>query len=396
MTERVGGGGNELELIVRKGANSMPARSMNRPLRTLIVVAALAAFGILASVAFASGAKHTAKITAAQVKGGVKVHSQPGDKPLHLAFFGLCACNPYTAGQARGVQKAVKALGNGSTYTFFDGKFLAQPQVNQIQDAVTSGKYNAFVILPNDSAAVVPVVKQAIAKGIKVGALTFPVGPSYTITDRAQVPGVVMSLVNNPVTDGLVTATRTNELCAGKNPCNVVVMMGVRTISWELQRYNAVKKTFTKNIHIVNVCDGKFLQDGGFKCMQDSLQITKDIDVVMTPSGDEMLTGAQKALAAQGIKIGNQNSDGKFKFTGLGASTDSVDQVKKGLWDSTRVFLGDPTIDTIVVQALSDHVNGRGAQWPTAFSTDLVSPIGPEVTPETLKKVPSFKGEWCC
>src|SRR5205823_2838076 len=115
------------------------------------------------------------------------------------------------------------ALKNGSTYTFFDGKFNAQTQFNQIQDATAAGKYNAFIILPNDSASVVPAVKQAVAKGIKVAALTFPIGKDYTITTRAQVPGVVMSLVNNPITDGIVTGQRTNALCKGRNPCKIVI-----------------------------------------------------------------------------------------------------------------------------------------------------------------------------
>lgn len=334
--------------------------------------------------------------TAADVKGGVEVTAKPGDEPLHVAFFGQSAANAYASSEGKAIETAVKELNNGSTFTFFDGKFSTSAQVNQIQDAVTSGKYNAFVILPISGASVVPAVRNAVDAGIKVGAEAFPIGPSFTEVSKAQVPGVVMSLVNSPIDDGSVTATRANALCEGKDPCNLVVMVGDRTQPSEAVRLDTVKKTLEPNVKVVNVCDGGYTQDGGFKCMQDVLQVSKDVDVVLTPSGDQMLSGAQKALAAQNIRIGSENPDGKFQFVGLGASEDAVKQIRAGLWDSSRVWLGGPTISTIMVQALSDHVNGRGGQWPEAFNVDEISPIGPIANKESLADDPSFKGEWCC
>jgi hypothetical protein len=49
---------------------------------------------------------------------------------------------------------------------------------------------------------------------------SFPIGPDQTITDRPQVPGVVISLLNNPIADGAITGERTKELCQGKSQCN--------------------------------------------------------------------------------------------------------------------------------------------------------------------------------
>jgi ribose transport system substrate-binding protein len=334
--------------------------------------------------------------TAAQVKGGVAIKSTPGDKPLHVAFFGQCACNAYAASEGKAVEAAVKRLGNGSTYTFFDGRFSVETQVNEIQDAITSGKYNAFVILPISGAAVAPVARRAVDEGIAVGAEAFPIGPSYTVTDRAQIPGVAMSLVNNPNDDGTVTASRANELCEGKDPCNAIVMLGDRTQPSEALRLDAVKRTLKPNVKLVNVCDGAYTQEGGFRCMQDALQVSDDVDVVLTPSGDQMLSGAQKALAVGGIRIGDENADGKFKFVGLGASEDAVRQIRSGLWDSSRVWLGGPTVSTIMVASLNDHVNGRGSAWPEAFAADQISPIGAIANRESLARDPSFRGEWCC
>jgi ribose transport system substrate-binding protein len=332
--------------------------------------------------------------TAADVKGGIAVKATPGGKPLHLAWFGFCSCNSYSQSEAQGLQTYLKKLNDGSTFTSFDGNFSATTQVSQIEDAITSQKYNAFVVGPIDGASVVPAVKQAVAAGIKVGAIGYPVGPSFTITDRPQLPGVVMSLVNNPIPDGTVTASRVNALCAGINPCNVVVLTGVRTEAAEGIRYNAVKQTLKPNVKIVSTCDGNFTEAGGLTCMQNALQITRHINVVMTPSGDQMLSGAQQALGAEGIKIGDQNSQGLFKFVGTGADQQAVNEIRAGLWDSSRVYLGDPTLSSIMIQALYANVNGHGAEFPQAFNTDAISPIGPIADKQTLAKDPSFTGEW--
>jgi ribose transport system substrate-binding protein len=334
--------------------------------------------------------------TAAKVKGGIAVKATSGWKPLHLAWFGFCACNSYSQSEAHGLQTDLSKLNDGSTFTSFDSNFSPTTEVNEIEDAVTSHKYNAFVVGPVDGASVVPAVKQAVAAGIKVGALGYPIGPSFTITDRPQVPGVVMSLVNNPIPDGTVTASRVKALCVGKNPCNIVVLTGVRTEAAEGIRYNAVKQTLAPNDKIVSTCDGNFTQSGGFTCMQDALQITRHINVVMTPSGDQMLSGAQKALAGDGIKIGNQNPQGLFKFVGTGADQDAVKEIRAGLWDSSRVYLGYPTVSSIMVMALYANINGHGSEWPQAFDVDAVSPIGPIADKQTLASDPSFAGEWCC
>jgi ribose transport system substrate-binding protein len=348
----------------------------------------------------ATGAASTAstaaspQYTAADVKGGVVMKATPGWKPLHLAVFGFAASNSYTESEAHGMQQEVDKLNDGSTYTFFDGNFSPTTQVQQIEDAVVSGKYNAFAIGPIDPAAVVPAVKQAVAAGIKVGAWGFPIGPNPVITDSAQVPGVVMTLGNSPYDDGAITAGRAKALCAGQNPCNIVDMTGPRTEPDEAIRYQSVQKTLAPNDKIILACDGNDTDSGGFACMQNALAITHHINVVITASADQMLSGAQKLLDDDGIKIGDQNAQGLFKFVGLGASQNSVKQVRAGLWDSTRVYLGYPTLSSIMVMSLYANVNGHGSQWPQAFNVDQISPIGPLATKATLAADPKFVGEW--
>jgi ribose transport system substrate-binding protein len=382
---------------------------MKTPVRLVSAVALLLAFGLAAcgsssdtpssapaSSTPASGAATSDKqFTAADVKGGVDVKPVAGSKPLHVAFFGYCSCNSYTQTEAQGMEKELKKLNDGSSLTFFNGNYSASTQANQIADAVTSKKYNAFIILAIDGASVVPAVKQAIAAGITVGQMSFPIGQDVTNIERPQVPGLAMSLLNSPVSDGQVTGARTKTLCEGKSPCNVLALLGPSVPS-EALRMKAVKKELTPNVKIVSTCTGQFTAAGGFKCMQDALQITKDIHVVMSPSSDSELVGAQKALTAVGIKIGDQNPQGLFKFVGLGASQAAVKEIRAGRWDSSRTWLGYPTLSSIMIQSLYDHVNGRGSQWPEGFNLDEISPIGSLANKQSLDADASFQGEWCC
>jgi ribose transport system substrate-binding protein len=333
--------------------------------------------------------------TAADVKGGVEVKPVAGWKPLKVAFFGYCSCNSYTKTEAQGIQQELNKLNNGSTLTFFNANYSPSTQANQIADAVTSQKYNAFVILSVDGASVVPAVKQAVAAGIKVGQMSFPIGTNLTNREQPQVAGVAMSLLNSPVSDGEITGARTEALCKGKNPCNVLVLLGPSVPS-EALRYKAVKAALGPNVKIVSTCDGKYTAAGGFACMQDALQVTKAIDVVMSPSSDSELVGAQKALTAAGIAIGDQNPQGLFKFVGLGASQTAVKEIRAGRWDSSRVWLGSPTLSSIMVGSLYAHINGHGAEWPQAFDLDKISPIGSLANKQSLAADPSFQGEWCC
>ena len=84
----------------------------------------------------------------------------------NIAFFGFAAANSFAQATWKGIQQAAKA--SHVKTKFFDPNFDSGMQVSQIQDAITSHKYQAFIIQANDGNAVVPVVKQAIKAHIKV------------------------------------------------------------------------------------------------------------------------------------------------------------------------------------------------------------------------------------
>jgi ribose transport system substrate-binding protein len=313
-------------------------------------------------------------------------------KPLKIAVFGFAATNAYTVAVLGGVKSVAKKY--NATVTFFDSGFDAATQSNQVQNATTSGKYNAYVIMPNDSAGIIPVVNQAAAKGIKIVASTFPIGKNFKDVLHRQVPGVTTTLGYSPVTDGQLTANSTIAACGNKNPCRVALMMGIRTTPFDAIRYNTFKATLKPhaNIKIVAVADGGFDRAKGYTAMQNMLSATnKDIDVLANPSADQMTSGAVKAINDAGIKTGTQNPNGKFKIVSLAATKDGCAGVRNGTWTSTVVYL-PVTMGKLSVKYLSAAVNGKPV--PAAVNLVKLSPVGPVATKATLKAHPSWNCEW--
>ena len=63
--------------------------------------------------------------------------------------------------------------------------------MNQLRDALVSNKYQAWFIGPNDGGPLTPTIKQAIAKGVKVGCSLVPCGPNIRDVN-VQIPGQVI------------------------------------------------------------------------------------------------------------------------------------------------------------------------------------------------------------
>jgi ABC-type sugar transport system substrate-binding protein len=80
--------------------------------------------------------------------------------------------NVYFVDIAKGMEEQAKKL--GWELTIADGKSDAQTQINSIENFIANGM-NAIIIAPYDSAALVPSVAQAKAKGIRVICVTQPV-----------------------------------------------------------------------------------------------------------------------------------------------------------------------------------------------------------------------------
>jgi ribose transport system substrate-binding protein len=324
----------------------------------------LAALAVAAAVAVAATVGAGAQPAAKQAK--VKA----------IAFFGFAAANSFAQATWAGVRQTAKK--NHVSAKFFDPNFNAQTQVSQIQDAITTGRYQAFVIQANDGNAVIPAIKQALAAHIAVVAEFTPVGSNYA-TIKPPLKG--MTFVGEaPVWNGQALAKLGIRACKGLNPCNVAYLEGFKSLPLDNARTEAVKKTLrtASNVKLVADVEGGYTQASGLKAAQDVLQAHPEVNVMIGSS--QAIEGAQQAVKGAG-KLG------KIKLIGNGGSCQAVAGVRNGTWFAAYV-IAEKSSGAKAAQLAIDAGNGK--KVPVSFdSRKLQNPIG------TKAGLGKFKAQYC-
>jgi ribose transport system substrate-binding protein len=334
----------------------------SRVLRARRAALVLSAVGLVLAAAFA---------TTAGTAGTTKQA-----KVTNIAFFGFAKANSFANATWTGVQQKAKA--KGVKATFFDPNFNAQTQVSQIQDAITSGKYQAFIIQANDGNAVVPSVKSAIKAGIAVVAEFTPVGPRYD-TDKSQVPGMIF-VGESPVANGVGLGKLALQACKGVNPCNVAYLEGFKALPLDNARTAAVKKTLKSSptVNVVASVEGGYTAASGLKAAQDVIQAHPDVNVIIGSS--QAIQGAEQAVKSA-------NLTGKVKLIGNGGSCQALAGVRAGRWFATYV-LAERSAGSIATDLAIQA--GNGVKVGTSFNTSkLVNPLG------TKANLGTFKAQYC-
>lgn len=241
-----------------------------------------------------------------------------------VAFFGFATDNSFAQATWKGVQEAVKKY--HGTDTFLNGDFSATTQVSQLEDEISSGKYNVFVIQANDGAAVVPEIKDAIKKGIVVVAEFTQVGTNYAEI-APQVPGEI-SVVENSVLNGTDLGKLATEACGTLTSCKVVYLQGDPTLPLDVARTKAVLAELKTDSHATLLEDptGGYLQSEGETVTEDVLSAHPTVNVII---------GSSQAIEGATIVLKNRGLLGKVKLIGNGGSTQAVNFVKAGTWYAT-------------------------------------------------------------
>lgn len=324
----------------------------------------VAAVAIVAAVAVTATAGASAQPAARQ--GKVKA----------IAFFGFAAANSFAQATWAGVQQTAKK--NHVSAKFFDPNFNAQTQVSQIQDAITSGRYQAFIIQANDGNAVIPAIKQAIAAKIAVVAEFTPVGANYA-TIKPPVPGLTF-LGEAPVWNGQSLGKLGIQACAGLNPCNVAYLEGFKSLPLDNARTAAVKATLAtaSNVKLAADVEGGYTQASGLKAAQDVLQAHPDINVMIGSA--QAIEGAEQAVKTAG-------KEGKIKLIGNGGSCQAIAGVRSGRWFATYI-IAEKSSGAKAAQFAIDKANGKTV--PVSYdSRKLQNPIG------TKQNLGTFKAQYC-
>jgi len=327
-----------------------------------LIVAALAVAVVAATSALGASARP------ARTQGNVKA----------VAFFGFAAANSFAQATWAGVKQAAKKY--GVTAKFFDPNFNAQTQVSQIQDAITSGQYQAFVVQANDGNSVIPALQQAVKAHIAVVAEFTPIGSNYASL-TPPIPGVTF-VGEAPVHNGMELGALGIQACKGLNPCNVAYLEGFKSLPLDNARTAAVKKELAtaSNVKLVADVEGGYTQAEGLKAAQDVLQAHSDVNVIIGSS--QAIEGAQQAVKKAG-------KTGKIKLIGNGGSCQAVAGVKSGAWFATYAL--PETTSGFKATELAIQA-GNGQKVPVSFNVDTLT--NPLLTKDVLNKT-HFKAQYC-
>ncbi len=305
----------------------------------------------------------------------------PAGDPVEVAFFTV-AGNTYLEASTEEMQKVAEAC--GANLTLIDNGFDPAKQFANIQDAITTGNYDAFIIVTLDNAGIVPVVEDAIEAGIKVIATDTSIGPDLTTSD-VQVEGVSGSILRPASLIAEDQAAIILDQCADKDPCTVVWIPGALATAFD----QALKAVFDQlaadnpNINFIVGPEGGYLSDPAFTAMQDILQANDQIDVVA--SADQMILGAEKAIEDAG-------RTGEMLLVGGGASEPAVAAVAEGRWYATPTFVprdeGREAMEMAIIAA-----RGGTIENPGRFSLDYTE-LPRVITQDNTAEWEGFTGQW--
>jgi ribose transport system substrate-binding protein len=299
--------------------------------------------------------------------------AEGGTKVEKIAFFGFASANSFAQATYAGIKE--EAAKNNVEVKFFDPNFDSAKQVSQIQNAITSGEYQAFIVQANDGNAVVPPIREAIEEGITVVGEFTPIGTKYD-TIEPQVPGLIF--VGEPPTEnGTALGELGVDACADMDPCNVAYLEGFKALPLDNARTEAVKAALASapNVKLVASVEGGYTQDTGLKAAQNVLQAHPDVNVMIGSS--QAIAGAEQAVKDAGAKV---------KLIGNGGSRQAVAAVKSGRWFATYVIAEKSAGAKATELAIK---KAEGGEVPASFDTrQLQEPKG------TKESLGDFEGQY--
>ncbi len=246
------------------------------------------------------------------------------NKPLNIAYLSFAVENSYDAPMLAAAQAV--ASDNNATMKVFDANNSPQTQYAQLQDVINSGQYNGIIVQPIFGTGLISLVKQAIAKGIKVVNMDQILGPDLS-TDAPQVAGLSGNITFVPTEIGTKLGMLVVQACQAKNlsPCNVGYLYDIKASALDVAISGAFNKAIGADPAIKVVAQGQsfFSPTDGLAAVQDMLAAKPNLNLIV--GSDQGIEGGAQALAAA-------HKTGKVILVGYGASAAALAGVASGAW----------------------------------------------------------------
>lgn len=301
-------------------------------------------------------------------------------KQINVAYLSFAITNSYDAPMLAAARAVATA--SGVKVTVFDAGNDPKAQYTQLQNVISSGKYQGIITQPIFGAGLAPLVAKAIAKKIKVVNIDQILGANFT-TDKPQVKGLSANVTFIPSKIGTQLGQQTIAACASKNlnPCKVGYIYSIKASTLDVAIYKGFSDAIAKNPSVQIVAEGQsyFTPSVALAAVQNMLQAQPDLNVIV--ASDQGIQGAIQAV--DGAKL-----TGQVLLVGFGASAVGVAGVKAGTWfsDVAQAPASEGSLGMIALIKAIKTGKSSGAVNPVAQL-----PHGGLVTKSTAKL---FTAEW--
>jgi ribose transport system substrate-binding protein len=318
---------------------------------------------------------------AGQAAGGARATVQ-------IALFGYNT-TPYALYGKKAAEAAAKKY--GAKITFFDGKSDPHQQLVQMQDAISTGKYQAFLIQALDGHALQPLAQQAQQKGIKTASVDATLGGTNDQVTIKSVKGVNTTIGIGLLSEAQNSVAEIKKACAAKvgkgKACNVAIQPGALNFPPDVYRIGVMKGALKKTGYIKTsqMPEGQYYQQGAQKSTLDFFQTKPKVDVLYS-FADQMIAGDLIALKQLSLTPGKD-----VYLIGFGATKEAVAGIKSGKWYASLALY--PASDAkYAVQYLVRLSKGKSA--PKVINALKQPGHLPLIDAALLKKHPKFKPDW--
>jgi ribose transport system substrate-binding protein len=335
--------------------------------------AALAAAALTLAACSSSSSSSTSSTSAQSA-------SAANSKHLNIAYLSFAVENSYDAPMLAAAEAV--ASDNNATLKVFDANNSPQTQYSQLQDVITSGQYQGIILQPIFGTGLISLVKQAIAKGIKVVNMDQVLGPNYG-TDAPQVAGLAANVMFVPTEIGTKLGNLVVQACQSKNlnPCNIGYLYDIKASALDVAISGAFDKAIAADPGVKVVAQGQsyFSPTDGLTAVQDMLAAKPDLNLIV--GSDQGIEGGVQAVAAKHLT-------GKVILVGYGASAAALQGVASGAWygDVAQAPASEGRLATqAMIKALRTGQNSGG-----------IDPVAglPDNGIVTKANVSQFTAEW--
>ena len=241
-------------------------------------------------------------------------------KPVEIAYLSFAVANSYDAPMLAAAKTV--ASQNNAKITVFDAANDPKKQLSQLQNATSSGRFDAIITQPIFGTGLVTAVEDAIAQDIKVVNMDQILGKDFN-TSEPQVEGLSANITFVPTEIGRKLGELAVDACASRklDPCPTGYLYDIKASALDVAIRGAFDKAIAGSpVKIVAEGESFFQPSVGLKAVQNMLQAEADLKLIV--GSDQGIEGAVQALPKKS----------KMLLVGFGGSAAAKNGVLSGQW----------------------------------------------------------------